>query len=221
MRPTRRIGIRRAVRRSGAASGRWENGAMKYAEHIVDLVGNTPLVKLNSVTDGIAATVLAKVEYMNPGGSVKDRIAVKMVEAAEASGRPQAGRHHRRADERQHRGRPRPRRAAQGLQVHLRVPRQGERGQAQRPQGLRRRGRRVPDRRVAGPPRLLLLDLGPPRARDRGRLEARPVLQPQRPGLALRDHRSRDLARHRRRAHPLRRGRRHRRHDHRHRPLPA
>ncbi|KGN40185.1 cystathionine beta-synthase [Knoellia aerolata] len=59
---------------------------MKYAEHIVDLVGNTPLVKLNSVTDGIAATVLAKVEYMNPGGSVKDRIAVKMVEAAEASG---------------------------------------------------------------------------------------------------------------------------------------
>ncbi|KGN32822.1 cystathionine beta-synthase [Knoellia sinensis KCTC 19936] len=59
---------------------------MKYAEHIVDLVGNTPLVKLNSVTDGIAATVLAKVEYMNPGGSVKDRIALKMVEAAEASG---------------------------------------------------------------------------------------------------------------------------------------
>ena len=59
---------------------------MKYAEHIVDLVGNTPLVKLNSVTDGIAATVLAKVEYMNPGGSVKDRIALKMVEAAEQSG---------------------------------------------------------------------------------------------------------------------------------------
>lgn len=64
---------------------------MKYAEHIVDLVGNTPLVKLNSVTDGIAATVLAKVEYMNPGGSVKDRIALKMVEAAEASGALQPG----------------------------------------------------------------------------------------------------------------------------------
>ncbi|MFC7486389.1 cystathionine beta-synthase [Knoellia sp. CPCC 206453] len=59
---------------------------MKYAEHIADLVGNTPLVKLNSVTDGIAATVLAKIEYMNPGGSVKDRIALKMIEAAEASG---------------------------------------------------------------------------------------------------------------------------------------
>ena len=59
---------------------------MKYADHIADLVGNTPLVKLNSVTEGIAATVLAKIEYMNPGGSVKDRIALKMVEAAEESG---------------------------------------------------------------------------------------------------------------------------------------
>ena len=59
---------------------------MKYAEHIVDLVGDTPLVRLGSVTEGIAATVLAKVEYVNPGGSVKDRIALKMVEAAEASG---------------------------------------------------------------------------------------------------------------------------------------
>ena len=59
---------------------------MKYAEHIVDLVGHTPLVRLTSVTEGIAATVLAKVEYMNPGGSVKDRIAVKMIEEAEARG---------------------------------------------------------------------------------------------------------------------------------------
>ena len=64
---------------------------MKYAEHIADLVGNTPLVKLNSVTEGIAATILAKVEYMNPGGSVKDRIALKMVEAAEASGELKPG----------------------------------------------------------------------------------------------------------------------------------
>ena len=59
---------------------------MKYAEHIADLVGNTPLVKLSSVTAGIAATVLAKVEYVNPGGSVKDRIALRMIEAAEESG---------------------------------------------------------------------------------------------------------------------------------------
>ena len=59
---------------------------MKYAEHIVDLVGHTPLVRLSSVTDGLKATVLVKVEYLNPGGSVKDRIAVKMIEDAERDG---------------------------------------------------------------------------------------------------------------------------------------
>jgi cystathionine beta-synthase len=65
--------------------------SVKYAEHIADLVGNTPLVRLSSVTDGIRAMVLAKVEYVNPGGSVKDRIALKMVEAAEASGELRPG----------------------------------------------------------------------------------------------------------------------------------
>lgn len=65
--------------------------AVKYAEHIMDLVGHTPLVRLHSVTEGIAATVLAKVEYMNPGGSVKDRIALRMVEAAERSGQLRPG----------------------------------------------------------------------------------------------------------------------------------
>lgn len=64
---------------------------MRYAEHISELVGNTPLVRLSSVTAGLSATILAKVEYMNPGGSVKDRIALKMVEAAEASGELRPG----------------------------------------------------------------------------------------------------------------------------------
>ncbi len=64
---------------------------MRIAEHIVDLVGGTPLVKLGSVTTGLAATVAAKIEYLNPGGSVKDRIAVRMVDAAEASGALQPG----------------------------------------------------------------------------------------------------------------------------------
>ncbi|WP_298459506.1 cystathionine beta-synthase [uncultured Cellulomonas sp.] len=64
---------------------------MKYAQHISELVGNTPLVRLTSVTRGLSATVLAKVEYLNPGGSVKDRIALKMVEAAEASGELKPG----------------------------------------------------------------------------------------------------------------------------------
>ncbi len=64
---------------------------VKYAEHIADLVGNTPLVKLSTVTEGIACTVLAKIEYLNPGGSVKDRIALRMVDAAEASGELKPG----------------------------------------------------------------------------------------------------------------------------------
>ncbi|WP_406638293.1 cystathionine beta-synthase [Amycolatopsis sp. WGS_07] len=64
---------------------------MEYAEHIVDLVGNTPLVKLNSLTRGLKPLVLAKVEYVNPGGSVKDRIALRMIEAAEASGELRPG----------------------------------------------------------------------------------------------------------------------------------
>ncbi|MBT2438552.1 cystathionine beta-synthase [Streptomyces sp. ISL-36] len=59
---------------------------MQFHDSMISLVGNTPLVKLNNVTAGIQATVLAKVEYFNPGGSVKDRIAVRMIEAAEESG---------------------------------------------------------------------------------------------------------------------------------------
>src|SRR5918999_1578296 len=58
---------------------------------MISLVGNTPLVRLNNVTKGIRATVLAKVEYFNPGGSVKDRIALRMIEAAEKSGELRPG----------------------------------------------------------------------------------------------------------------------------------
>jgi cystathionine beta-synthase len=57
-----------------------------YAESMLDLVGNTPLLRLGSTTDGAKGLVLAKIEYLNPGGSVKDRIALRMVEAAEKSG---------------------------------------------------------------------------------------------------------------------------------------
>ena len=60
---------------------------MNYAQSIVELIGSTPMVKLNSVTEGITATVLVKLEYLNPGGSIKDRIALKMIEEAEAEGK--------------------------------------------------------------------------------------------------------------------------------------
>ena len=64
---------------------------MAYADSVVDLMGDTPLVRLNHVADGLAPLVLAKVEYFNPGGSVKDRIAKRMIEAAEADGRLKPG----------------------------------------------------------------------------------------------------------------------------------
>src|ERR1700752_2504713 len=59
---------------------------MRIAQHISDLIGGTPLVRLNSVVPAGAGAVVAKVEYLNPGGSSKDRIAVKMIDAAEAGG---------------------------------------------------------------------------------------------------------------------------------------
>lgn len=57
-----------------------------YYNSIIETIGNTPLVKLNNITKGIKGTVLVKVEYFNPGNSTKDRMALKMVEDAEAAG---------------------------------------------------------------------------------------------------------------------------------------
>ncbi|WP_264560519.1 pyridoxal-phosphate dependent enzyme [Flavobacterium sp. N2270] len=59
---------------------------MKYAKNILETIGNTPLVQLNKITQEVDALVLAKVETFNPGNSVKDRMAVKMIEDAEANG---------------------------------------------------------------------------------------------------------------------------------------
>ena len=67
------------------------NFKMKYSENILGTIGNTPLVRLNKVTAEVDALVLAKVETFNPGNSVKDRMAVKMVEDAEADGRLKPG----------------------------------------------------------------------------------------------------------------------------------
>ncbi|MQA01591.1 MAG: cystathionine beta-synthase [Streptosporangiales bacterium] len=64
---------------------------MDTYENVADLVGNTPLVRLNTVTAGLPCRVYAKVEYFNPGGSVKDRIALRMVEEAELSGELKPG----------------------------------------------------------------------------------------------------------------------------------
>ncbi|MFS6937014.1 cysteine synthase A [Neisseria animaloris] len=60
---------------------------MNIAHNITDLIGNTPLVELNRLSEGLPGRVVAKLEFFNPGSSVKDRIAVSMIEAAEKAGK--------------------------------------------------------------------------------------------------------------------------------------
>ena len=100
---------------------------------------------------------------------MKDRIATRMIEAAEAERRAPARRHDRGADLGQHRRRAGDGGAGEGLPVRLRLPRQGQRGQAQRAQGVRRRGGRLPHRGRPRAPRLLLQRLRPARGRARAR----------------------------------------------------
>ena len=59
---------------------------MKIAQNITELIGQTPLVRLNKLTQGLEAEVLVKLESMNPGGSVKDRLGLALIEAAERDG---------------------------------------------------------------------------------------------------------------------------------------
>jgi cystathionine beta-synthase len=59
---------------------------VQFRESVVDLIGQTPLVRLGRLSDGLAPTILAKLESANPGGSAKDRIALRMIEAAEEAG---------------------------------------------------------------------------------------------------------------------------------------
>ena len=64
---------------------------MKYFNTVTEMIGNTPMVKLNRVIEGTRGTVLAKLESANPGGSVKDRIGIRMIEAAEREGKIKPG----------------------------------------------------------------------------------------------------------------------------------
>src|ERR671923_2992959 len=68
-----------------------EPRAMHVMETFLDAMGNTPLVRLRKVTKGVRPTILAKLEMLNPGGSVKDRIGLRMIEAAERAGHLRPG----------------------------------------------------------------------------------------------------------------------------------
>ena len=59
---------------------------MKYAKNLIEAIGNTPMVRLNAIAKGLKPTILVKLEYLNPGGSMKDRIGITMIEAAEKRG---------------------------------------------------------------------------------------------------------------------------------------
>jgi cystathionine beta-synthase len=63
----------------------------KISNNILETIGNTPLVKINNITKDLSCTVLAKVETTNPGNSIKDRMALKMIEDAEKDGRLKPG----------------------------------------------------------------------------------------------------------------------------------
>ena len=92
-------------------------------DNLADIVGNTPMVRLTRLAPDCGAELIAKLEAYNPGGSVKDRIGVAMIEAAEAEGRIEPGpQHDRRVHLGQHRDRARLRLRGQGLRPRLTMP---------------------------------------------------------------------------------------------------
>ena len=193
---------------------------MEYVTSLIDLVGNTPLVQLDPGHRGRQAAGAGQGGVPEPRwlGEGPDR--GQDDRGGRAGGTAEARRHHRRADQRQHRGGTGHRRAGPRLPLRLRLPRQGQRGQAERAGRVRGEGGGLPDRGRARPPRLLLLGLRPAGPRDRRGVEAGPVLEPEQPGQPLRVDRAGDLAPDRGPDHPLRGGDRHRRHHQRHRSLP-
>jgi cystathionine beta-synthase len=182
-------------------------------DNVLDTIGWTPLIRLNRVTDGTRTPVYAKAEFFNPGGSVKDRIGLAMIEAAERDGRLRPGRRGGGGHQREHRGGPGHRRGPQGLPLHLHHAGQDEPGEGAPAQGVRRRGHHHAHRRAARTTRTTTW------RRPSGSSPARPA--PSWPTSSttrstrgpLRHHRPRAVGPDGRPHHPLRGVRRHRR-DH-------
>ena len=189
-------------------------------DSILDTVGETPLVRLSRIAPGCAPQIVAKVEYFNPGGSIKDRVAMRMVEAAERDGRLRPGGTIIEPTSGNTGTGPGDRRSTEGLPRDRGHAGQDVAREDRLTARLRGRGRGLPDRRLAGLAAGLLPGRRPADEGDPGRLPAQPVRQPGQPGDALRDHRAGAVAPVGRADHALRVRRRHGRDDHRHRALP-
>ena len=94
---------------------------LRVYDDILQTIGKTPLVRLKHLGANLPCPLYAKVEFFNPGGSVKDRIAVNIIEEAERSGRPQTGRHSCRGYLRKYRPRPGDGVRQKRLQSHFRA----------------------------------------------------------------------------------------------------
>ena len=124
--------------------------------NILEAIGRTPLVRLNRINQGLKPQIYVKADYINPGGSVKDRIGITMIDEAETQGSPQARRHHHRRHERQYRHGPCSRRRRPRLQDGLHHHRQTVERKSRSPEGARRRSHRLPHRcRARGSAQLL------------------------------------------------------------------
>ena len=141
----RRLGIGqrplRDAQPSTSAGNRGENVPMHLSPLILDRIGRTPMVCLNRVAAGLRATVLGKCEFLNPGGSIKDRIALAIVEDAELPWTARARFDSRRGHGRQHRAGPRLVAAARGYRVVCVLPNRGGRGAPYMRPRCNRRGR--------------------------------------------------------------------------------
>ena len=164
---------------------------MDVADSLVELIGHTPMVRLDRTARDLECTLVAKLELFNPGGSSKDRIALAMIEAAEHDGQLQPG------------GTiVEPTSGNTGVGLAIVAARRGYNcifvcpdkvgAREDRPAArLRRRGRRLSDLGGTRAPRVLLLGVGPPGPRGAAGLEARPVPQPQQSPGAVRHDRGR------------------------------
>ena len=147
-------------------------------ESILDTIGDTPLVRLSRIAAGVRPRLVAKLETFNPGGSIKDRVAVALIEAAERDGHLKPGGTIIEPTSGNTGTGPRDRGPPEGLPGDRGDARQDVAREDRSAPRLRRRRRAGPDRRSAGLAAVLLPRGRPAHRRDPGRVPAQPVLQP-------------------------------------------